>query len=814
MAGGEGTRLRPLTCNIPKPMVPVVNKPIMEHIIELIKKYEIKDVAVTLQYMPDVIKDYFGDGKDFGVDIKYYVEEQPLGTAGSIKNAEDFLNDTFVVISGDALTDVEIDKAVSFHKDKKAIATLVLARVDVPLEYGVVVTNSEGRIKRFLEKPSWGEVFSDTVNTGIYILEPEVLKMFKKDEVFDFSKDLFPIILSQNLPIYGYITDKYWCDIGDVKAYHKAHRDIFERKVNINLLGNKVGNNSWMGEGTEIDVNSNIGNYVFIGKDVIIKNGVTIDSYSIIGDGVTIDTNTSIKRSIIWKNSHIGSKNEIRGAIVCDKVKLKEGCSLYEHSIIGSETLVHKNSIIKPNVKVWPNKIVESSTEVNSNVVWEDKCSKYLFGSRGITGEINLDITPEFASKLGTSYGAILGKNSKVGISYNGKNSSQMLNYAIVSGLMASGIKVFNFGELLLPMARKAIECYKLNGGIHISASSSNEGRITIDFLDTFGGNIDKNMERKIENIFLREDFARCKSSNIKNVTYINDFSSFYSRIVLNKVKSNVSRFKIVLNNNSEFTEKTIGGMLKEMGCTVEFINFDNIDCCSLLDEKQNEIMYFASYVNLLKADIGVVIDENTEKLLLIDDKGRIVTEDLYYALSTLILFRRYNGSTVVTPLSTSNVVDVLAKQYNGKIVRSKTSVQEIMNNLKENKTKESMVDQYAFHFDAIESLVRIIDFLKENNLKLSELVELVPSFHMKKKVVECPWEVKGKVMRNLAEDRDSEKVELNEGVKVYKNGGWVLVLPDAEQPVCRIISEAMTEEFAEELADIYVKKINEIKNK
>lgn len=191
MAGGEGTRLRPLTCNIPKPMVPVVNKPVMEHIIELLRKYNLTDIAVTLQYLPNIIKNYFSDGREFDVNLRYYVEDKPMGTAGSVKNAEDFLDDTFVVISGDALTDIDLKKAIDFHFSKKSMATLVLKKVEIPLEYGVVVTDEDGRITRFLEKPSWGEVFSDTVNTGIYILSPEVLKYYNKNEIFDFSKDLF-----------------------------------------------------------------------------------------------------------------------------------------------------------------------------------------------------------------------------------------------------------------------------------------------------------------------------------------------------------------------------------------------------------------------------------------------------------------------------------------------------------------------------------------------------------------------------------------------------------------------------------------------
>ncbi len=216
MAGGEGTRLRPVTCGIPKPMVPVLNKPVMEYTLELLKEHNITEVAATLAYFPAVITDYFGDGGDFGIKLKYYIEHTPLGTGGSVKNAEDFLSDTFIIISGDALTDIDLERAVKFHREKSSKATLVLKRVSVPLEYGVVITDENGKITSFMEKPSWGEVFSDTINTGIYILEPEVLDYYKKGDNFDFSKDLFPKLLNDNIPMYGYVTKDYWNDIGDL----------------------------------------------------------------------------------------------------------------------------------------------------------------------------------------------------------------------------------------------------------------------------------------------------------------------------------------------------------------------------------------------------------------------------------------------------------------------------------------------------------------------------------------------------------------------------------------------------------------------
>ena len=207
MAGGFGTRLRPLTCNVPKPMVPMVNKPMMAHIIDLLKTHGITDIVATLFYQPETISGYFEDGRNAGVRLQYRKAEADLGTAGSVRNARDFLDERFIIISGDILTDFDLTKAVAFHNKNKAKATILLTRVTNPLQYGVVLTRDDGRVIRFLEKPSWGEVFSDTINTGIYILEPEVLDLIPKGEEFDFSKNLFPVMMDHDIPLFGYVAD-------------------------------------------------------------------------------------------------------------------------------------------------------------------------------------------------------------------------------------------------------------------------------------------------------------------------------------------------------------------------------------------------------------------------------------------------------------------------------------------------------------------------------------------------------------------------------------------------------------------------------
>ncbi len=812
MAGGEGTRLRPLTCNQPKPMVPVGNKPVMEHIVELLNKHNIRDVAVTLQYMPELIKEYFNDGSEFGIKMKYYVEDTPLGTAGSVKNAEDFLDDTFLVISGDALTDADLSKALEFHYNRGAMATLVLKKVDIPLEYGVVVTDKDGRITRFVEKPSWGEVFSDTVNTGIYILSPEVLKYFKRGEMFDFSKDLFPILMREEKPMFGYVIQDYWCDIGDLKAYIQAHTDIMDGNVRVNIGGSEIKDKIWVGEGTELEDNVVLQGPCIIGRNTRIKKDCMIGAYTVIGDYDIIGERSGLKRSIVWRNCIIDRNVQLRGSIVCNKVHLKDNVSSFEQSVIGDDTVIKQNAVVKPNIKIWPNKIIDTGAEVNSNLVWGSKFTRSIFGNRGIAGEINVDITPEFASKLGAAYGAIFKGKGKAAISCDDSSAAQMLKISFISGLLSTGMEIYDFGKMLLPITRSAIRFYKADGGIHISTCIDDAGRLFVDFLDKLGSNIDRNTERKIENAFVREDFSRCEGDCIKEIKHIPDYSSFYLRNVVNNVKSKAIKYNIALNSRSGFIANTMSKLLTELGCNVETTSLRFFNTKTMHQSMtSNDVKFFTSHIKMGNFNLGVSIEDTSEKMMLVDNKGRIVTEDMFIALVSIIMLKSVQGGTVVVPISATHMVDRLAGENNGRVIRTKTSRQDLMGKLLGNETKEELLDQFTMHFDAMAGLVKILDFMALNNYKLSELVDMIPDIHINRAEVECPWSAKGKVIRQIIQENNGEHIETMEGVKIFQKDGWVLVLPDEEQPVCKVICESYSTEFAEELTNIYANKIREI---
>ena len=316
MAGGEGTRLRPLTSNQPKPMVPIVGKPCMEHILELLKQHGLEEVIVTVAFMPQAIRSYFGNGDTLGMSIEYSVEESPLGTAGSVRLASDRLEETFLVISGDALCDVDLTDLIRAHREKEAAVTIGLKSVENPLEFGIVVTDEEGRVERFLEKPSWSQVFSDTINTGIYVLEPEVLRHIPTDRPFDFSKELFPLLLEMGRPMYGYVFEDYWQDIGNLDQFRQANFDALDERVRLNIPGIRLRGNIWLGEGVEVDDLAAIEAPALLGNYCRIAPDASVGPYSVLGSSVTLQERARTERSVVDAATHIGRSARVEGAVV------------------------------------------------------------------------------------------------------------------------------------------------------------------------------------------------------------------------------------------------------------------------------------------------------------------------------------------------------------------------------------------------------------------------------------------------------------------------------------------------------------------
>ncbi len=338
LAAGVGSRLDPLTRNVPKPLVPIINRPVMEYLLELLKKHGFDEIVINLHYLGDHIQTYFGDGSKWGVKILWSVEDQLWGDAGSLKRVEDFLkDDTFIVIGGDDLTDMDLTKLVKTHKEKKALATIALSLVDDPSEYGIVLMNEDSRITRFLEKPKGEVIFSNTANTGVYVFEPEIFDLIPRGTFYLFGKQVFPLLLEQHLPIYGHLTASYWKDVGNLKIYQQTHIDVLAGRVDTKLPMKEIRKYVWVGENVEIDDTAEIGYPVAIGNNVKILAGARVLENTVIGDNCSVEEGATVKDSILWEGATVMRKTHLERCVVGKDCMVKTDAAIFDGIIVNPQ---------------------------------------------------------------------------------------------------------------------------------------------------------------------------------------------------------------------------------------------------------------------------------------------------------------------------------------------------------------------------------------------------------------------------------------------------------------------------------------------
>jgi len=801
MAGGSGTRLRPLTCDLPKPMVPILNRPIAEHIINLLKRHHITEVIATLHYLPDVLRDYFQDGSDFGVQMTYAVEEdQPLGTAGCVKNIAELLDETFLVISGDSITDFDLTAAIEFHKQNKSKATLILTRVPNPIEFGVVITDEQHRISRFLEKPSTSEIFSDTVNTGTYILEPEVLEYLPSNIECDFSKDLFPLLLDKDEPMYGYVAEGYWCDVGHLDAYREAQYDGLEHKVKLDFAYKEVSTDLWVGQNTYIDPTAQIEAPAVIGDNCRIGARVQIEAGTVIGDNVTIGADANLKRPIVWNGAIIGEEAHLSACVISRGTRVDRRAHVLEAAVVGSLSSVGEEAQISPGVRVWPSKKIESGAILNINLIWGNTAQRNLFGQRGVQGLANIDITPEFAVKLGAAYGSTLKPGSKVTVSRDQRNISRMVTRSLIAGLMSVGIDIQNLDATAIPIARTVIPTMAVAGGIHVRVHPDRPDYILIEFMDAKGINISKAKEKKIEGAYFKEDMRRSQIHEIGDVSYpsqvIDRYCTAFENLLHIETIRN-SRAKVVIDYVYAVSGAVLPQMLDNFGADAVVLNASLNKNAMSTSDREGLITQLGHVVEALKANFGVQVTANGEQMILVDESGIAIRGEMLTALMVDLILTSNPRGTVVVPVHASSAVEQIARRHDGKVIRTKANPTALMEACQ---TSPSVVlggsgdtgfiiPQLHPGFDGMFCIAKLIEMLTIQERSLASVRSELPRVIHKSYTVRCPWTVKGALMRYLVETHPAQNLELIDGVKICQpyDDSWVLVLPDASEPLVHL---------------------------
>ena len=819
MAGGFGTRLKPLTINRPKPMVPVANRPIMEHIVELLKNHGITDLISILYFQPEHITSHFGDGSAFGVNMQYVTADADYGTAGAVRNASDLIGDEpVIIISGDVLTDFDLTAAITEHKERKADATIALTSVDNPLAFGIVIVDRQsGKIVRFLEKPTWGEVFSDTINTGIYILEPGALARVPHRTNFDFSKDLFPKMLRESAGLYGHIAKGYWRDIGNLDEYRRAHEDVLAGRVKLGLHGTTTDVGGAM---VSVDQDAVIANNVavqgkvIVGRGARVGAGATLDNV-IVGAGCVIEDGATLRHVVMWEGGFVGKGSRVTESVCASGVRIGKGANIRENCILSDRSEVGDFAVVGPNVKIWPEKVVEERAALTHSLIWGEAWERSLFSGARVSGVPNFELTPEIAVRLAGAYGAMLGAGSYVATSRDSDRASRMINRALMTGFMSAGVNAEDLQKMPIPVVRHAVHHGREAGGIHVRRSPFDAKVVDILFFDADGRDLPPGKTQSIERLFAREDFPRAGPDGTGDLNFPTRVVEGYHEHFLSEVDKKLigdHKFTLVVDYAYGTTVEVFPGLLGALH--IETIALDAYAAPGRLSRSEDEyhegLHRLGGIVRSIEANLGLWIDPGGEVISLIDNRGLALSPEQTQTVFVQVALEQLGIKRIAIPVTSPARVAQIIRERGGDVIWTKTEHHAMMASATDAQMVAGSRGEFIFSdfipaYDGMFASVKLLEGLARGNCELHELAGQHPELHMRQQRVSCPWGRKGTVMRRLMEETERDNRQLVDGVKVWHNDNeWVLVIPHSHKPYFVVTVEGASPQSAEELLARY----------
>ncbi|MBD3404368.1 NTP transferase domain-containing protein [candidate division GN15 bacterium] len=824
MAGGFGTRLRPLTINLPKPMVPIGNIPIMEHVISLLARHGITDITSLLYFQPDEIKNYFGDGSRFGVKMDYCLPDADYGTAGAVRFALGDSQDRVLVISGDLITDFDLSEAISWHEEKRSEATILLTRIENPLAYGIVITSADGRIVRFLEKPSWGEAFSDTINTGIYILDPAAVRHIPKQTNFDFSQNLYPLMLSKGMGLYGKIMEGYWKDVGNVNEYRLAHQDMFHNNLSLDLkadLERRDDASIYRGQNVTIEDGARFEGTVVLGDDVYIEHGVTLSNCAV-GSRSRIGRDSTLRNTIVWADNLLGHSVSADDGIICNRSKVGSDSRLAEKVIISDNCVVGDKVTIKPNCKIWPGKTVDDGAIVSSSLIWGDKWNRELFTDSKLTGLALTEVTPEMTVRLGSALGASLGTGSTVVTSRDASDLSRLLRRSLLSGLLASGVHVADLEAMPVPIVRYGLSQGHFAAGIYVRHNPLDYRLIDFILFDGSGLDMPTARLKKIERNYFGEDYDRASLDNIGHLERPQGVLLDYRHDFLQEIDTDIIRqagFKIVVDHSNGPSSQLFPDLFSVLGVSATELNanLNPRKFSSTSSDRSQALVQLSAIVSSIKADFGVIYNSAAEKLTVVDETGTPLDSQLLLMIVTDLFIRAVKPQRIAVPVMASMGVDQIAADHGVEVVRVGSDHRSMMEIRRSGEVGFVGGTRGGFIFpgfqmgaDALFATSKILELMARTRSSLGDLRRKYDRFQRRAGSVPCPWSRKGTVMRQLITSTQDKQRELIDGVRVFENGGWVLVAPDRAKASFNIMAESDSAETSEALLKQYAQLVEE----
>ncbi len=824
MAGGFGTRLRPLTINIPKPMVPIGSIPMMEHVVHLLKKHGFDELVSLLFFQADDIKNHFKDGRKFGIKMDYLQPAEDYGTAGAVRFAEEFTNETTLVISGDVLTDFDLTAAMEWHYNKKSDATILLTRVENPLAYGIVITDEEGHITRFLEKPSWGELFSDTINTGIYILEPHAVRLIPPKTNFDFSQNLFPLMLSRKMNLNGKICDGYWKDVGNIEEYFLAHSDFLGGKINLSLdlQQKKVGDATLhLGKRVKLGDDLKMQGVVIIGNDSSVADGTKLNN-AVIGNNCIVGKQTELNDSVLWPDVIIGSGSKLNRSVIGYRSQIGENVLLMDHVIVSDDCTIGTGATVKANCKIWAGKSVDDGAILSTSLVWGEKWNRELMTDAKVTGLALTELTPEMCVKLGAAFGAFIGPGKTVVTSRDASDTSRLLKRSLISGLLAAGVHCDDLETLPIPVVRYALNHSNFAAGVYFRHNPNDFHLIDIIFFDGNGIDMPTSKLKKVERLFFGEDFRRANIDEIGHLempqgileNYRTDFMSAVNVDLIRK-----SGFKVVIDYSNGGACQVFPTIFSQLGIDVVALNahLDPRKFSRHPDEMQRSVNQLSAIVKTLDANIGFIINSAAEKLTVVDEYGKLIDNQLLLMIMTDLFLRTHPANRIAVPVGATMGIEEIASKYGVEVLRVRNSHLAMMDAYQRGGIDYVGGTRGGFIFptfqlgtDAVLAAIYILEMLARQKTGLAELRGGFEKYLRAESSVPCPWAKKGQVMRKLISYTDNKNRQLIDGVRVIENGGSVLIAPDNLAAAFNIFAESESQDFVDKMISQYRTLIEE----
>ncbi|WP_327045739.1 mannose-1-phosphate guanyltransferase [Microbispora sp. NBC_01189] len=816
MAGGEGTRLRPMTANQPKPLLPIINRPIMEHVLRLLRRHGYTEVVVTVQFLAALIRNYFGDGDELGMTLHYATEDVPLGTAGSVKNAADKLReDRFLVISGDALTDIDLTDMLRFHRENRALVTIGLKRVPNPLEFGIIIVDENGRIQRFLEKPTWGQVFSDTVNTGVYIMEPSVLDEIAPGQPVDWSSDIFPLLLERGCRLFGYVAEGYWEDVGTHESYLKAQADVLEGKVKVDFDAFELAPGVWVAEGASVDPEAVLKGPLYIGDYAKVEAGAELREYTVLGSNAVVKEGAFLHRAVVSDNVYVGPAAHLRGCVIGKNTDIMTGARIEENAVVGDECVIEAEAYVSSGVKIYPFKTIEAGTVVNTSVIWESRGQRSLFGPRGVSGLVNVEITPELCVRLASAYATTLKKGDTVVTARDASRAARALKRAVISALNSSAINVVDLEAAALPVARFNTSRENVKGGIFLRTTAGDPQSVDIVFMDETGSDLSQAAQRKLERVFTRQEYRRAFPGEIAELTFPARAVDTYARELLACVDMygvKDAEMKVVVDCAGGTSSLVLPSLLGRAGVDVLTVNnrLDDASPTETLAERRRDLQRLADLVASARAAFGVRFDPVGERVSLVDEMGQLISEERALLVVLDLVAAERRGGRVALPVTTTRVAEMVCRFHGVQVDWTATSLDTLTRAARHPDTIFAgdgrggfIVPEFGPTLDGLAVFLRLLGLVARTRLSLSQIDARIPEARLLKRTVPTPWAHKGAVMRSVVEAAEGHRLDTTDGVRVVEeDGSWALVLPDPAEAVTHLWAEGHDVDGAQALLE------------